>query len=81
MQSLQQNRTPEKEPRKRSGCFYALVGAAVGGCVLPAILFLIAAALGDTGGPLFWPLISIPLAAVGLAIGLWFHAEFKSNKR
>ena len=52
----------------------------MGGCLFPAILFLIAAVLGDTGGPLFWPLISIPLALIGLALGFWFHAEFRSKK-
>ena len=49
-------------------------------CLLPTVLFVIAAALGDTGGPLFWLLISVPLALIGLALGLWVHAEFRSPR-
>jgi hypothetical protein len=67
------------EPKKRSRCWYAFLGAASGGCLLPLILLSIAAAFGDTGGPLFWPLISIPLALIGLALGLWFHSEFRKR--
>jgi len=68
------------EPKKRSRCRYALLGAASGGCLLPLILFFIAAVFGDTGGRLFWPLISIPLALIGLALGLWFHSEFRKKE-
>jgi hypothetical protein len=32
-------------------------------------MFLIAALLGDTGGPLFWPILSIFLGFVGLVVG------------
>jgi hypothetical protein len=67
------------KPKKPSGCLYAFIGAGAGGCLLPAVLLLIAAALGDTGGPLFWPFISIPLALIGLAIGLFVHSEVKSK--
>src|SRR5688572_8878022 len=71
---------PAKEPKQRSGCIYGVVGAGIGGCLLPVVLFLFAGvALRDTGGPLFWPLIGIPLALTGLALGLWFHAEFRSK--
>ena len=45
-----------------------------GGCLLPMVLLAIVAALGDTGGPLFWPLITIPLALIGLAVGLFVHS-------
>jgi hypothetical protein len=70
-----------KAPKQRSGCLYGFVGAGIGGCLLPAALFIIAGAvLRDTGGPLFWPLISVPLALIGLALGLWYHAEFRSKK-
>jgi hypothetical protein len=72
--------SPENEPKQRSGCFYAFLGAGTGGCLLPGVFFLIATALGDIGGPLFWPLISIPLGLIGLAVGLWFHAEFRTNR-
>jgi hypothetical protein len=68
------------DTKKRSGCWYAFLGAAAGGCLFPLILLLIAAALGDTGGPLFWPIISIPLALIGLALGLWFHSEFRKKE-
>jgi hypothetical protein len=68
------------EPKKRPAFWYAFLGAASGGCLLPLILFLVAAAFGDTGGPLFWPIISIPLALIGFALGLWFHSEFRKKE-
>jgi hypothetical protein len=47
------DQSPKNEPKKSSGCLYAFLGAGAGGCLLPTVLFFIAAALGDTGGPLF----------------------------
>lgn len=40
-----------------------------GGCLLPSVLFLIAAAQGDTGGPLFWPVLALGLGFLGLILG------------
>jgi hypothetical protein len=39
--------------------------------------------LGETvgGGPLFWPFLSIALGLIGLAVGWWVHAEFRSDKQ
>ena len=71
--------TSKFKPKKPSGSLYALIGAGAGGCLRPALLLGLAAALGDTGGPLFWPLISIPLALIGPAIGLFVHSEVKSE--
>jgi hypothetical protein len=48
----------KKLPWWRFGC----TGGAVGGCLVPFVLMLI---LG-MGGPLFWPIVSIPLALIGL---------------
>jgi hypothetical protein len=72
---------PQPRSRRSSGCLYAFVGGLIGGFVIPVILFIGAAVvLRDTGGPLFWPLISIPLGLIGLAIGWWAHAEFRKRK-
>ena len=38
---------------------------------MPVLLFFAAAASGDTGGPLFWPLLAVVLGAVGLVVGLY----------
>ena len=48
------------------GCW----GAATGGCLAPIFLFFVAAALGDTGGPLFWPILAVFLGLIGLVLGL-----------
>ena len=54
-------------------CSYALLGGVIGGFLLPLVLFVFAAlVLRDTGGPLFWPLIAIPLGLIGLGVGAWF---------
>lgn len=72
---------PKKDPRRRSGFFYALLGAGIGGCLIPlAVLLFCAVVLRDTGGPLFWPFLSVVLALIGLALGLWFHAEFRKKE-
>ena len=47
-----------------------LIGCGVGGCLLPCVLMLFFAIVyNDIGGPLFWPIIAIPLGALGWAIG------------
>lgn len=54
-------------------CLFALLGGVIGGCLIPLGLLLFAAlVLRDTGGPLFWPLLAIPLGLIGLAVGAWF---------
>jgi hypothetical protein len=54
-------------------CLYAFVGGVIGGVLIPLALLLFAAVvLRDTGGPLFWPLIAIPLGLIGLSVGAWF---------
>ncbi len=55
----------DAQPRVRNfGCW----GAVTGGCLLPVLLFFLAAALGDTGGPLVWPILAFSLGIVGLVI-------------
>ena len=51
----------KKLPWWKFGC----AGGAIGGCLVPFILMLI---LG-MGGPLFWPIMSIPLALAGVFFG------------
>jgi uncharacterized membrane protein len=36
---------------------------------MPLVLFLISALAGDTGGPLFWPILVLFGAVVGAIIG------------
>ena len=50
----QQRELSDAAPRKTYGCH----GAAFGGCLLPFTLLILAAASGDTGGPLFWPILA-----------------------
>lgn len=48
-----------------------IIGCWVGGCCIPTILLLLCAAfLGDTGGPLIWPILSIVLGLLGLFLGI-----------
>lgn len=50
--------------------FAPLIGLVVGGCVIPVLLFVFClVVLRDTGGPLFWPLIAVPMASIGLFVG------------
>ena len=66
----------ERRPRWSFGC----MGASAGGCLIPMVLFFLAAAGGDAGGPLVWPFIGIPLAVVGCAAGLCF-CDFRKDGR
>ena len=59
---------PPNQPA--SGRDYGCLGAVSGGCLLPAVLLLVFSFLGDTGGPLFWPILSVFLGLVGLVIGV-----------
>ena len=43
---------------------------------MPFILFVICAVVfRDIGGPLFWPIIAVPLGLFGLAIGFALREE------
>jgi hypothetical protein len=77
---------PPKQ-QKPSAYPFVLTGAGAGGCLLPLLAFIACAGVGDTGGPLFWPLawpcVGIPLAVVGALVGLciWAHVSSKNNGR
>jgi hypothetical protein len=58
---------------KNYGCW----GGTFGGCLLPLLLYLLAAASGDTGGILFWPLLVIVFGLVGSIVGLNLHRRPK----
>jgi hypothetical protein len=48
-----------------------IIGCVSGGCLAPILLFIFGGlVLRDTGGPLFWPIIAVPLGLIGLGIGL-----------
>jgi hypothetical protein len=68
------------EPKPRSRWSFGCAGAAGGGCLVPMVLFFIAAAMGDVGGPLFWPIICVPLALIGFATGMAVY-EFVKDRR
>ncbi len=54
------------------------MGCGMGGCLLPILLFLTCAVfLGDTGGPLFWPIIAVPLGILGMVAGFIYRASKK----
>jgi pilus assembly protein TadC len=47
-----------------------LLGCAIGGFLIPLVLFIYCVVvLRDVGGPLFWLIIAIPLGLVGFAVG------------
>jgi len=61
--------------RNSRGFKEPMIGCVVGGCCLPIILLIISAAfLGDIGGPLLWPIISVVFGLIGLVIGIFFKA-------
>ena len=46
------------------------------GCLLPTLLFFgCAIFLGDTGGPLFWPIIAVPLGFIGMIGGFIYRSS------
>ena len=58
-----------------------LVGCAVGGCLIPFLLFIFCLlVLNDVGGYLFWPFFAIPLALIGGVIG-YVIKLYKNRKR
>jgi hypothetical protein len=42
------------------------------GCLVPLVLFSIAAISGDVGGPLFWPILMLFTGLAGAALGVVF---------
>ena len=53
-----------------------LVGCGLGGCLHPTLLFFgCAIFLGDTGGPLFWPIIAVPLGFIGMIGGFIYRSS------
>jgi hypothetical protein len=59
------------QPRRRYwvGCMRGTLGC---GCLVPLVLFIIAAISGDVGGPLFWPILMVLTGLVGAALGVVF---------
>jgi hypothetical protein len=55
-------KSPALKKCQRTGCLS-------GGCLLPLLFLVFAIAAGDMGGPLFWPLISIVGAILGIVLG------------
>jgi hypothetical protein len=52
--------------------FAPVLGLCIGGFLVPALMFLLSIKiLRDPGGPLFWPVIAIPLGLFGVGIGCW----------
>lgn len=71
----EQKELSEPSSQKTYGCH----GAAFGGCLLPTILLFLAAASGDIGGPLFWPILAAFLGLIGMTVGLFVRRRFKSE--
>jgi hypothetical protein len=66
-----------RDQAKKPWWKFAFTGAALSGCLLPVILMFI---LG-MGGPLFWPIMSIPLGLFGLLVGTIVWAIKTSNSK
>jgi hypothetical protein len=60
-----------REPRK-VGFAAPAIGCGVGGCLLPILLFIVCALLGDTGGPLIWPMAAVVFGGIGLLVGFLY---------
>jgi hypothetical protein len=56
-----------------------LVGCLSGGCLVPIVLFLLAALSGDTGGPLIWPMLAIVLGVFGTVVGFIYGIAKKKR--
>ncbi len=66
------NRMPDPEESSRKANRnerFGKIGCAVGGIAMPIMLFFVASFLGDTGGPLFWPVLAVVLGGIGLLVG------------
>jgi uncharacterized membrane protein len=66
----------ESKPKREH---YGCAGAVSGGCLLPVLLLFVAALLGDTGGPLFWPIFALFLAVLGGCIGTFIRRNNRSD--
>jgi len=65
---------PRKESAWREAAPY--LGCSAGGCVVPfGLLMFCGYVLGDTGGPLFWPILAGFTGMLGLVIGLAIRAR------
>lgn len=64
----------------KSGNSAPLVGCLSGGCLMPTVLFLLAAFFGDTGGPLIWPMLAIVLGALGAFLGFGYKMAKKNRE-
>ena len=47
-----------------------LLGCLSGGCLLPTLLFLVCAAMGNTGALIIWPITVVVFGCIGLHIGV-----------
>jgi len=68
----------EKVSRRRQSA--PSLGCVGGGCLLPILLFLFSAAMGDTGGPLIWPLAVMLFGFLGLLTGIVIR-DLSNHKR
>ena len=51
--------------------FAPVLGGCTGGCLIPFLLFIFCGVvLKDTGGPLIWPIVAVPLGLAGLIAGM-----------
>ena len=67
-----ESKVTEQSPNKAR--FAApLLGCGLGGCLGPILLFFVGAFLGDTGGPLIWPMLAISLGVIGFVIGVIYQ--------
>lgn len=77
-QAPQSSAAPTPLPRnRRAGCIRGSLGC---GCLTPLLLFLLAALSGDTGAPLFWPILAIVCAVIGAALGYLFAPQREIKK-
>lgn len=67
--------------RKKRSCSPLLVGCVGGGCLLPAALFFgCAIFLGDTGGPLIWPIAIVVFGCFGTFLGMFIAVAANHTK-
>ena len=66
---------PAIDETRKAGQSAPFIGCVTGGCLLPILLFFACAILlGDTGGPLIWPIFAVPLGIIGFIVGLIYRA-------
>lgn len=67
------------EPKRRytAGCVRGTLGC---GCLVPLMLFIIAAISGDVGGLLFWPILMLFTGSAGAVLGLVFSPVDKKQR-